>query len=201
MPVGVVLVIVNPRSHGETLFEQTVLWVFHINPRSHGESSAVYPGLCSATHQPPLTRGNRDDPRVWPHALVSTPAHTGKPNGGLARCRRPRINPRSHGETTALPVCFVQAPHQPTLTRGNLWKEAKNVKVDINPRSHGETSAEPCRWYNTTGRPPSHGETSPRWRAVPIPSVERTTPSSTRTSESVQALVDAPAAGAIRRWD
>ena len=68
------------------------------HPHSHGENGMFTPLVYSFAGSSPLTRGKLDPQSDQRNAHGLIPAHAGKTLRALARVKRLRAHPRSHGE-------------------------------------------------------------------------------------------------------
>ena len=129
------------------------------HPHSHGENGMFTPPVYSFAGSSPLTRGKLDPQSDQRNAHRLIPAHAGKTLRALARVKRLRAHPRSHGENVWAPLQGRRGKTSSPLTRGKLPSvRARTAQVRLIPAHAGKTFRLPFRRVRGRAHPRSRGE-------------------------------------------
>ena len=133
-----------------------------VYPRTHGETMCILKQWHIPKGLSPYTRGNHSDDGHGEETGGSIPVHTGKPRIERLEPKPSKVYPRTHGETSPVPLDRPVREGLSPYTRGNRrrvsskWRRKGSIPVHtgkpaflrldvalhgVYPRTHGETTA------------------------------------------------------------
>ena len=125
------------------------------------------PPVYSFAGSSPLTRGKLDPQSDQRNAHGLIPAHAGKTLRALARVKRLRAHPRSHGENVWAPLQGRRGKTSSPLTRGKPWgRVPHHCPRRLIPAHAGKTCSGRRKQPRTRAHPRSRGENHPSHQAA-----------------------------------